>query len=179
MVKLWQPYMTTGKLLFWLYWGFIGRTDVEAETPMLWPPDAKSWLIGKDPDAWKDWGQEEKWMTEDEMVGWHNWVMDMGLGGHRELVIDKETWCAVVHAVAKSQTRLSDWIEMIQTFVFKVISLLFNILSRFVITFLPRSYPLLVSWLQSLSTVIWDPKKRKSVTPFTFYSSICHEMMGL
>ena len=47
-------------------------------------------------------------MTEDEMVGWHNWVMDMGLGGHRELVIDRETWRAVVHAVAKSQTRLSD-----------------------------------------------------------------------
>ena len=105
--------------------------------------------------------------------------MDMGLSGHRELVIDREAWRAVVHAVAKSQTRLSDWIEIIQTFVFKVISLLFNILSRFVIAFLPRSYPLLVSWLQSLSTVIWDPKKRKSVTAFTFYSSICHEMMGL
>ena len=52
-------------------WVFIGRTDVEAETPMLWPPDAKSWLIWKDPDAGKDWGQEEKQTTEDEMVGWH------------------------------------------------------------------------------------------------------------
>ena len=52
---------------------FIGRTDVEAETPILWPPDAKSWLIWKDPDAWKDWGQE-KGMTEDEMVGWHHWL---------------------------------------------------------------------------------------------------------
>ena len=51
-------------------WVFIGRTDVEAETPVLWPPDAKSWLIGKDPDAGKDWGQEEKGTTEDE-VGWH------------------------------------------------------------------------------------------------------------
>ena len=51
---------------------FIGRTDVEAETPILWPPDAKSCLIGKDPDAARDWGQEEKWMTEDEMVGWHH-----------------------------------------------------------------------------------------------------------
>ena len=54
-------------------WLFIGRTDVEAETPILWPPDAKSWLIGKDPDAGKDWGQEEKGITEDEMVGWHHW----------------------------------------------------------------------------------------------------------
>ena len=51
-------------------WVFIGRT--EAETPILWPPDAKSWLIWKDPDAGKDWGQEEKEMTEDEMVGWHH-----------------------------------------------------------------------------------------------------------
>ena len=53
-------------------WIFIGRTDAEAETPVLWPPDAKSWLTGKDPDAGKDWRQEEKGMTEDEMVGWHH-----------------------------------------------------------------------------------------------------------
>ena len=51
---------------------FIGRTDVEAETPILWPPNMKSWLIWKDPDAGKYWGQEEKGMTEDEMVGWHH-----------------------------------------------------------------------------------------------------------
>ena len=55
-------------------WIFIGRTDAEAETPILWPPDAKSWLTGKDPDAGKDWGQEEKRATEDEMVGWHHWL---------------------------------------------------------------------------------------------------------
>ena len=55
-------------------WLFIGKTDVEAETPILWSPDAKNWLIGKDPDAWKDWGQEEKGTTEDEMVGWHHWL---------------------------------------------------------------------------------------------------------
>ena len=59
-------------------WVFIGRTDIEAETPILWPPDAKSWLIGKDPDAGKDWGQEEMGTTEDEMVGWHHW-----LNGHK------------------------------------------------------------------------------------------------
>ena len=53
-------------------WVFIGRTDVEAETPILWPPDAKNWLTRKDPDAGKDWRQEEKGMTEDEMVGWHH-----------------------------------------------------------------------------------------------------------
>ena len=55
-------------------WVFIGRTDVEAETPTFWPPDAKSWLIWKDPDAGKDWRQEEKETTEDEMAGWHHWL---------------------------------------------------------------------------------------------------------
>ena len=55
-------------------WLFIGRTDAEAETPVLWLPDAKNWLLGKDPDAGKDWRQEEKVTTEDEMVGWHHWL---------------------------------------------------------------------------------------------------------
>ena len=55
-------------------WIFIGRTDAEAEAPILWPPDAKSWLTGKDPDAGKDWRQEEKVMTKDEMVAWHHWL---------------------------------------------------------------------------------------------------------
>ena len=54
------------------YWIFIGMTDAEAETSILWPPDAKNWLIGKEPDAGKDWGQEEKGMTEDKMVEWHH-----------------------------------------------------------------------------------------------------------
>ena len=55
-------------------WISIGRTDAEAEAPIFWLPDAKNWLIGKDPDAGKDWGQEEKGTTEDEMVGWHHWL---------------------------------------------------------------------------------------------------------
>ena len=61
-------------------WVFIGRTDVEAETPILWPPHEKSWLIGKDPDAGKDWGQEEKGPTEDEMAGWHHRLDGHGFG---------------------------------------------------------------------------------------------------
>ena len=61
-------------------WVFIGRTDVEAETPVFWPPDVKSWLIWKDPDAGKDWGQEEKGMAEDEMVGWHHRFIGHGFG---------------------------------------------------------------------------------------------------
>ena len=55
-------------------WIYIGKTDVEAETPILWPPDVKSWLFWKDPDAGKDWRQEEKGMTEDDIVGWHHWL---------------------------------------------------------------------------------------------------------
>ena len=55
-------------------WVFFGRNDVKAETPILWPPHAKSWLIGKDPDAGRDWGQEEKETTEEEMAGWHHWL---------------------------------------------------------------------------------------------------------
>ena len=98
-------------------WIFIARTD-EAEAPILWPPDAKHWLIGKDPDAGKDWRQQENGMTEDEMVGWHHWVnghefeQAMGVGE------GQEHWHAAVHGVAKSQTWLSDWTELNWIFVF-------------------------------------------------------------
>ena len=64
----WEPVHPKGNQS----WIFTGRTDAEAETPILWPPDTKNWLIWKDPDAGKDWGQEEKGMTKDEMVGWHH-----------------------------------------------------------------------------------------------------------
>ena len=91
-------------------WIFIWRTEAEAETPILWPPDAKSWLIRKDPDAGKDWRQEKR--TEDELVGWHH-----RLNGHEfeqvlGLVKHREAWCAAVHGVTKSRTRLSNWTEL-------------------------------------------------------------------
>ena len=88
-------------------WIFIGRIDAEAEGPILWPPDAKSQFIGKDPHGRKDWGQEEKGATEDEMASITDSV-DMNLSKLWEIVKDREAWCAAVHGVAKSQTRFSD-----------------------------------------------------------------------
>ena len=89
-------------------WIFIGRTDADAEAPILWLSDAMNWLFGKDPDAGKEWGQEEKGMVEDEMVGWHHW-----LNGHEfeQTLGDSEgqgAWHASVHCIAKSQTTLSN-----------------------------------------------------------------------
>ena len=90
-------------------WVFIGRTDAEAETPVLWPPHAKSWLMWKDHDAGRNWGQEEKGTTEDEMAGWHPWLDGMSLSKLRELVMDRRSG---IHGVAKIRTRLSDWTEL-------------------------------------------------------------------
>ena len=88
-------------------WIFIGRTD--AEDPILWPPDAKNWLIGKDPDAGEDGRQEEKGTTEDEMVGWHHWLNGHEFEQALGLVMDREAWRATVYGVAKSWIQLSDW----------------------------------------------------------------------
>ena len=85
-------------------WDFFGGNDAKAETPVLWPPHAKSSLIGKDSDAGRDWGQEEKGTTEDEMAGWHHRLMDMSSSRLRELVMDRHAWCAAIHGVTKSRT---------------------------------------------------------------------------
>ena len=88
---------------------------LEAEIPIFWPPDAKSWLICKDPDAGKDWSWEEKGTTEDEMVGWHHQLdghefeQDPGAGDAQG---SREAWHAAIHGVAKSRTRLSNWTEL-------------------------------------------------------------------
>ena len=88
-------------------WIFTGSTDPEAEALILWPPDAKGQLTGKDPNAGKDWGQEEKWLTENEMAVLHH-SMDMNLSKLRETVKDREGWHAAAHGVTKSRTGLRD-----------------------------------------------------------------------
>ena len=92
-------------------WIFIGRTDVDIETPIFWPPDAKNWVIGKYPDAGKDWRWEEKGMTEDEIVGWHHWLKGHefeytpGVGDGQGSLVCYSPW-------DHSQTQLSDWTEL-------------------------------------------------------------------
>ena len=90
---------------------FFGRNDAKAETPVLWPPHVKSWLIRKDSDAGRDWRQEEKGTTEDEMANGITDSMDVNLSELREFLMDREAWRAAIQGVAKSRIWLGDWIE--------------------------------------------------------------------
>ena len=90
-------------------WIFIGGTAAKAEAPILWPPDGKSRLIGKGPDAGKDWGQEKKGTTEDKMVGWCHRLKGHEFEQIQEIVKDRKAWSAEVHRVTKSQTQFFNW----------------------------------------------------------------------
>ena len=97
-------------------WGFFGRNDAQAETPVLWLPDVKNWLTRKDPDAEKDWRQEEKGMTEDEMVGWHYWLnghefkQGLGVGNGQGSLVCCSPW-----ARKESDTTELNWTELKKT----------------------------------------------------------------
>ena len=100
-------------------WVFIGRTNTEAETPILWPPHAKSWLTGKDPDAGKDWGQEEKGTTEDEMAGWHH-----RLDGHEfeytPGVGDGQGGLACYDSWGHKESDTTEWLNWTELFSYRI-----------------------------------------------------------
>ena len=122
-------------------WMFIGRTDAEAEAPILWPPDAKNWLTGKDPDAGEDWRQEEKGKTENEMVGWHHrlngheFEQTLGVGDRWWGLV----WCNSWGRKESDMTEWLNWSELRSFLIYSSTSLFLFLLSVFLLSYIKKS----------------------------------------
>ena len=114
-------------------WVFIGRTDVEAETRIRWPPDAKSWLIWKDPDAGKDWGQEEKGMTEDEMVEWHHRLTGHGFGWSPG-VVDGQGGVACCGSWGHKESDIPEWLNWTELIIHEISDYWSTLILKFLLT---------------------------------------------
>ena len=163
-------------------WIFIGSTDAEVEAPILWPPDAKGWIIGKDLNAGEDWGQKETGKAGDEIVGWHHW-----LNGYKFLQTLEESEGQGSLKCCSSWDHKESGLQMKNksnrnnySLTIRMSAnwwLCFSMYCLGLSNFFPRSMSLLISW-QSMSAVVLETRKMKSVTASTFCPSIWNEVMG-